>query len=174
VVESKHLILVKSVAASIKKRHRLGLVCDITDLESVGVYALHEASQRYRPECGKFELFARLIIWRAMESYLTTARRRREATLTTLRMLRSEESPEQRVIRLEFLGQLEFAFKRLPGRLRWVVTELCINGLKQSEVKAKCGLSAASVSHLYRVALHKMSDEIERLRKPRLERRWLS
>ena len=162
-VKSRHLEIVRAIATAIRRRERLPIPCDITDLESVGNFALFEACQQYDPRFGSFEVFARLVVWRAMMRHVETQRAKREVPLKTARREISPASPEDIETERQQNASLRCAVGTLPMRLRHLVYVLYEKDIPQRELARRCGITEGRLWQLKHVAIGRLRSRLDKI-----------
>ena len=155
-VKSRHLEIVRAIATAIGRRESPPIPCDITDLESTGNFALFEAFQQYHPRFGSFEVFTRLVVWRAMMRHVETMRAKREVPLKTARREISPASPENIEAERQRNASLRCAVGTLSKRLQYLVYVLYEKDIPQRELARRCGITEGRLWQLKHVAIGRL------------------
>ena len=160
-VKSRHLEIVRAIATAISGRESPPIPCDITDLESAG-FALFEACQQYHPRFGSFEVFTRLVVWRAMMRHVETMRAKREVPLKTARREISPASPENVEAETQQNASLRCAVGTLPKRLRHLVYVLYEEDIPQRELARRYGITEGRLWQLKHVAIGRLRARLDK------------
>jgi RNA polymerase sigma factor (sigma-70 family) len=148
-----HAALVCRIATKVRAGLRRKMACDEADLCSVGNLALIDAIRTYSPRHGRFDQFARLVVWRAMEAYVEQLRLRPEISLDSLpskvvSSLRHEMDKD--ILEVDSIRK---AVMQLPERMRIVLSEIYVQDVPQKRVARLLGVTEGRVSQLHSAAL---------------------
>lgn len=134
---------------------------DVSDLRQEIYIRVYEAAKNTRP------LFAKSFLFTTARHLMTDRARRGRVVsieaagdLEALNVLVDEISPERKLHARQELKQLADAFKLLPPRCREVVWLRKVDGIRQSEVAERLGISVRTVEFQVRKGMRILADAI--------------
>jgi len=147
------------MAERLKSRLDPSIACDVTDLYSIGNFALFEAAEQYGPAHGNFENFARSLVRRSMRQHVRSLREGRELPLNAGRSERMPILPDELATRLQLGTRLDLAISKLPQRLRVIVSMVYEEGISQRESANRLGITEGRLSQLHVEAIRRIRCE---------------
>jgi RNA polymerase sigma factor (sigma-70 family) len=150
------------MAERFKRRLDPCIACDVTDLYSIANFALFEAVQQYGPARGRFDAFARLVVWRSMRQHLRSLSANRHLSLAAAQRESTPILPDELAAQSQLGVRVGLAINKLPERVRLVMLMVYEDGISHREAANRLGITEGRLNQLHGDAIRRMRCEIVR------------